>query len=184
MHSMTQSDSFKLIAYRGNFEGHKPYFINKPEYVDIALQYGYDAMVDVWIRDGEFWLGHDTPRYEVSESFLELNGMWCRAMNIETFDKLLQNQNIHSFIVMKDDPQTLTSRNVIWSTNPIEMITNTVFFDPDLSDPYEDIPFYGVCSNFVKELKEKLTGKKQKELDMNDARTVINIVPNLENFDI
>ncbi len=58
----------KLIAHRGNTQGPNPERENSPEYIEEALNAGYDVEVDVWYdcATEKFWLGHDEPQYDVS----------------------------------------------------------------------------------------------------------------------
>ena len=59
-----------LISHRGNINGSKPEMENKPEYIQQALDLGYDVEIDVWLIDGNFFLGHDEPQYQVHGTFL------------------------------------------------------------------------------------------------------------------
>ena len=42
---------------------------NKHEYILDTLHKGYDVEIDVWLIDGNFYLGHDKPQYQVQEVF-------------------------------------------------------------------------------------------------------------------
>jgi hypothetical protein len=194
----------KLIAHRGNFEGNKPYFLNKPEYADIALQYGYDVMLDVWVRGEwtgdshddstfELWVGHDSPRYKVSASFLRREGVWCRAMTLHTYDFMVGLGDIHCFM---NDPSALywvTNRGVLWinweeHTNReiypyFPKNTQTVLYHPDgdVGNSHE-LPVAHRCTNHCKEFLEARTGVPQRELNMNDARDINEIIPDFDQF--
>ena len=74
----------KLIAHRGNFNGICSRFENLPEYIDEALEAGYDAEIDVWSINGELFLGHDEPQYKIKEKWLleRESKLWCHAKNI------------------------------------------------------------------------------------------------------
>lgn len=175
----------RLIAYRGNIQGNKPYFLNKPEYVDIALQYGYDAMVDVWIKDGEYWLGHDNPRYAIPTHFLSTKGIWCRAMTREALDSMMNEKDIHCFM-NGNDPIVLTNRNIMWLNDSTklfdDMKSDAVYFDPEGAEETMYRNIYAICSNNVRAIREILTGEQQREFNMNDARDIADIIPDLDNF--
>lgn len=51
---------FIVIAHRGNISGPDPEQENKPEYLQAALDKGYDVEVDVWgsYQDNVWWAGH------------------------------------------------------------------------------------------------------------------------------
>jgi glycerophosphoryl diester phosphodiesterase len=38
----------KLIAHRGNTEGPNPLEENKPEYIEEAIENGFDVEIDIW----------------------------------------------------------------------------------------------------------------------------------------
>ena len=72
-----------LISHRGNLNGASAYE-NHPEYIQEALNQGFDVEIDVWwIDDTGFWLGHDKPQYLVDEYYLENPKLWCHAKNLE-----------------------------------------------------------------------------------------------------
>ena len=54
-----------LISHRGNLNGKQPHRENHPSYIDEALNLGYDCEIDFWYHEDKFWLGHDTPQYEI-----------------------------------------------------------------------------------------------------------------------
>ena len=49
----------RIISHRGNVRGRVPGRENAPSYIDCALGNGYVVEIDVWVIDGEYWLGHD-----------------------------------------------------------------------------------------------------------------------------
>src|SRR5690606_41780184 len=71
----------KLIAHRGNFKGMFIDLENSPQYIDQALDLGYEAEIDVWYVDGNFVLGHDNPQYPTDETWLlkRRDKLWCHA---------------------------------------------------------------------------------------------------------
>ena len=101
------------IAHRGNFDGPSK-FENEPNHVLKTWRMGYDVEVDVSYIDGKFYLGHDTPDYEVDSSFLQMTGVWCHAKTIEALHAMLDYEGINCFWHQEDD-FTLTSKNYIWT---------------------------------------------------------------------
>lgn len=61
----------RLIAHRGNTEGKKEFCENHPDYIQNAINKGLDVEVDVWYDEGELYLGHDAPNYNISIKQLE-----------------------------------------------------------------------------------------------------------------
>ena len=42
----------KLISHRGNLNGRIPERENHPDYIDEAIEAGYDVEIDIWLNDG------------------------------------------------------------------------------------------------------------------------------------
>ena len=79
----------KLISHRGNINGRDESRENHPEYIQSALDKGYDVEIDVWLTSyNQFYLGHDKPQYFVKSEFLEKDGLWCHAKNIDALYKM------------------------------------------------------------------------------------------------
>ena len=51
---------------------------------------GFDVEIDVWLIGGVYYLGHDSPQYEVAEVFFDSDRLWCHAKNAEVLVKLLE----------------------------------------------------------------------------------------------
>lgn len=102
-----------IIAHRGNLNGPNPNLENRPDYILSALAEGYDAEIDVWCIENQWFLGHDAPQYHIPLYYLFNNHLWCHAKNIEAFERMLNMKDIHCFWHDKDD-YTLTSQNYIW----------------------------------------------------------------------
>ena len=73
----------KLIAHRGNVDSRQETRENKPDYIQAAVERGFDVEIDVWYTDKKWHLGHDNAQYLVEESFLKNKSLWCHAKNIE-----------------------------------------------------------------------------------------------------
>jgi len=138
------------ICHRGNYNGPCKEE-NNPTYILKSLSFGYDAEIDVWFIDNEFLLGHDEPKYNVSEKMLENKHLWCHAKNIEAFEKMLNNKNIHCFYHDKDDC-TLTSKGFIWTfPNEKNLLTSkSVAVLPELVSNWNYLDkCYAVCTDFI-----------------------------------
>ncbi len=134
-----------LISHRGNINGSNPEMENKPEYIQEALDLGYDVESDVWFIDGNFFLGHDEPQYKVNEKFLQEVGVWCHAKNIDALNQMIENGKIHCFFHQEDDV-TLTSRGYLWTYPGKELTSNSIAVLPDKKP---DVEVAGICSDFI-----------------------------------
>ena len=145
----------KLIAHRGNIDGPTE-FENDPKYIMDVLQQGYEAEVDVWIEDNKIMLGHDFARYEVAEEYLVdiHKASWFHAKNLEALRYLLDFNEFRTFWHQNDD-FTLTSNGIIWTYPGKEITTRSIIVAKTLEDTlcYGDKDLYGVCSDYVGELR-------------------------------
>ena len=141
-----------LISHRGNINGINESRENSIEYISEALNLGFDVEIDVWYKDGEWFLGHDGPENYVVLDFLKNDKLWCHAKNIDALNKMLK-ENIHCFWHQEDDV-TLTSCGFIW-TSPGEKLTEkSICVLPEINNIgvlneslYEGI---GICSDYIK----------------------------------
>ena len=102
-----------LISHRGNIDGIVKDDENKPEYIDKALENGFDVEVDVRFSDNKFFLGHDFNQYNINKNFLLNKKIWCHAKTREALIAL-QEIGAHYFWHQEDD-YTITSKGYIWT---------------------------------------------------------------------
>ena len=50
------------IAHRGNTKGVNLDDENYPDYIDDAINNGFDSEIDIWLQGRRLYLGHDEPR--------------------------------------------------------------------------------------------------------------------------
>ena len=142
----------KLISHRGNLNGPNPERENHPDYIIEAIQAGYDVEIDVWFKDGKFYLGHDEPQYLFPYDLLDgyYNKLWihCKDMdslsNLNELDSSGQKLNYFSH---ENDLGVLTSKGYIWSAN---VYKRGILVMPEMfnKEPNEDT--LGVCSDYIK----------------------------------
>lgn len=142
----------KIIAHRGNIAGRNPKYENHPDYILDAIHAGYEAEIDVWWKDGRWFLGHDSPEYSTSSSFLENKKLWCHAKNFEALEIMLKNSKIHCFWHQKDD-YTMTSQGYIWTYPGKTIGASSVIVKPEENDFLISPHAHGVCTNFSAKVK-------------------------------
>jgi hypothetical protein len=135
-----------LISHRGNLNG-KSDRENQPEYINEALDQGFDVEVDVWWKEDGFYLGHDKPNYQVKREFLQNPKLWCHAKSIDAFYHMIDDKKIHCFSHDKDEV-ALTSKGYFWSSSEKQMTDKSICVMP--SD-YKDLPkgIAGICSDNI-----------------------------------
>jgi hypothetical protein len=134
-----------FISHRGNLYGPNPDEENRPDYINNSLSLGYDAEIDVWFFNNQYYLGHDNPTYKINKNFLKNKKLWCHAKNIQCLNGML-NDNIHCFW-HQDDDTTLTSKGYLWTLPEKEVFSNSVYVDKNRSYPVRKC--YGICSDFI-----------------------------------
>ena len=138
------------IAHRGNTEGSVFEQENDPNYVNEALEQGYDSEIDVWVQDNNIFLGHDGPKYPINRDWLldRADKLWCHAKNIEKLNFLLPWGKINCFW-HQTDYYTVTSKKYIWAfPGYYGSSDRTIAVKPD--DTTDLSRFIGICSNEIK----------------------------------
>lgn len=139
----------KLISHRGNLDGKDPYKENSINYINNALNKGFDVEIDIWYNNG-FWLGHDEPIHKTDRAFLENSRLWCHAKNLAA---LLELSKINTrYFWHENDKYTITSDNIIWAYPGQPINEQCVCVLPEINNTkYLDIIHrcYGVCSDFI-----------------------------------
>lgn len=148
----------KLIAHRGLYLGPDPVLENRPEQVIKSIDYGFDAEVDLWIKDGRFFLGHDIPQYEVTVEFVEMPKLWIHAKNLDAL-YWLSKTNLKYFWHQNDD-RVITSNGYIWTYPDKELTDRSIRLMPEWNDPdlktVTKFICYGICSDFVEKIRNKI----------------------------
>ena len=140
-----------LIAHRGNINGPQPKLENSPEYLDKALDAGYDVEIDIWLINDKLFLGHDGPQYQTTLDYLSNSHFWCHCKNIEALKYLLEN-NIHCFFHKTDDV-TLTSKGIMWTFPRKKLMEGSVCVMPEYGYDGNLDSCSGICSDYVEKYK-------------------------------
>lgn len=145
----------KLIAHRGLVDGPDKNLENHPDQISKALDLGFDAEVDLWIVNSDFYLGHDGPQYPIPEKFLETYGLWIHAKNLPALRWLTKTS--YWYFWHQEDDFTLTSNHYIWTYPDKDLTLNSIRLMPEWKDPelktVFDYPCAGICSDFVARIK-------------------------------
>ena len=144
-----------LIAHRGLINGPGKEFENKPAQIEVALAMQFDCEVDVWLKNGEWFLGHDGPTYPIDFEFLEQPGLWIHAKNLAAL-YVLSETNLNYFWHQEDD-FTMTSHGYIWTYPGKQLSKNSIMVLPEWHDATlenaRSATCAGICSDFVGSLR-------------------------------
>jgi len=145
----------KLISHRGNIVGPNPSRENKPSYIDTAISAGFDVEVDIIFNDGKFYLGHDTPDYEVTEKWISLRKykLWLHCKNLEAATRLCELGDSHQFFCHSSDSYVLCSNGKTWVHDLKLNVSKTTTIIPLLSDNdiinYNGAIPYAICTDYI-----------------------------------
>ena len=145
----------KLISHRGNLEGPNPERENHPDYIMEAIQAGYDVEIDVWFKDGKFYLGHDEPQYLFPYDLLNgyYNKLWIHCKDMESLSNLNEldsNGSKLNYFSHENDLGVLTSRGYIWSAN---LYKRGILVMPEVFEKEPNEHTLGICSDYITKYK-------------------------------
>jgi len=145
---------FKFISHRGNLAGRIPEFENRPDYIDKALDLGFDVEVDLWSYENKFFLGHDEGKHSVALHWLikREKRLWIHVKNEEALIQMMKT-DLHYFC-HESDLATLTSRGFVWVYPGRQPIPGSIAVLPEVhQDPIDSC--HGICSDLIAEYKLK-----------------------------
>jgi hypothetical protein len=152
----------KLIAHRGNIDGSNPLEENNPEYIDAAINAGFDVEIDIRYDtiDKNLYLGHDDPQYQVSWYWVasRMDNLWIHCKNIEALYEFTHGTSGFNYFWHQNDDFTLTSKNYIWTYPGKSYTPKSVMVMPEMSmgKDITNLKIYdcfGVCSDYIGQLK-------------------------------
>ena len=145
----------KLISHRGNINGKILDLENNPNYIDSAIEQGYDVEIDLWFKDHTFFLGHDEPQYEVDLNWLTNRHLklWVHCKDLQTLSYMWHLKhsmlvNLNYFFHNTDDA-TLTSKGYLWVYPGKQPVKNSISVLPELNNDNVS-QSYGICSDYIK----------------------------------
>jgi hypothetical protein len=144
-----------LIAHRGNIDGQFESYENEPNYIDKALKKGYDVEIDIWIIEGNFYLGHDKPQYGITLEWLDKrkNELWIHCKNIEAMEWFNSLFGTYNYFWHQEDTLTLTSKGYIWAYPGKQPIKNSIAVMPEIYN--DDLSkCLGICSDYIQNYKK------------------------------
>lgn len=147
-----------IISHRGNLEGPNPQKENHPEYVDKALDLGFDVEVDVWVLGDKIFLGHDSPEFRVNLSwfFDRCRNIWIHCKNLESlsyFSSISSTKDFdwkckYNYFWHQSDLATLTSAGFMWVYPGNQPILGSVAVLPEIQGE-DTTGCYAVCTDYV-----------------------------------
>ena len=152
-----------FISHRGNLSGPCPDRENSPDYIDAAIAAGFTVEVDLWIKDGQRYLGHKSPTYPIDQSWLEsrVRSLLIHTKNQEAVREISKTYDFHFFCNEKDE-FSLTSNGYVlyWSRDMKNDVLNKHCLLPLIK--HADVVNHlmlvncagGVISDYIRGIKE------------------------------
>jgi hypothetical protein len=145
----------RLISHRGNLDGPEPDKENRPEFIQAAIDKGYDVEVDVRLIDGKLFLGHDKPDHAICIEWLleRKDRLWVHAKNFQAMDLLIEH-GFQIFCHQADRHAVIGNTRYLWSCDLSEANERSVIplISSDEVDGNKglDMRFHGVCSDYIR----------------------------------
>lgn len=144
-----------LISHRGNVNGINKESENTPNYIDLALSYGFDVEVDIWFSDNSLWLGHDKPENIIDFNWVQsrLDKLWIHCKNIESVLFFKNSEYEFNYFWHQEDDIALTSNNILWTFPGKKLTKQSIAVLPETTNNWDLSECLGVCSDFIKKYK-------------------------------
>ena len=147
-----------FIAHRGNMDGPNPEMENRPEYIQLALNKGYDVEVDLWVFDDTPYSGHDSLQYRLGAELILNHSqyIWFHCKNPMAV-KYCVERNLHWFWHQTDN-YTLTSCGFVWVyPGKNDFIPRSIRVMPEWDgvDKWEQVAHCaGICTDYLNDFVE------------------------------
>lgn len=138
----------RIIAHRGLLQGPDSFKENNPKFIENSLVMGYDCEIDLWVVQGKYYLGHDEPRYEVPESFLERwkSNLFVHCKNFDCLKSMPTDMN---YFWHENDEFTITSKGQIWAYYKREIAAEgTIVVMPEVVGTKLVKEIFGICTDW------------------------------------
>jgi hypothetical protein len=149
------------ISHRGNIDGVISSRENSLDYIQEAIDRGYDVEIDLRMKDGTPYLGHDYAEYPVSEQWLvdRKDRLWIHIKEYAALQWILPRLGL-TYFCHQSDAYTLVSNGKVWChdwTNPmnehcvIPLITlqDVEAYDVSLGK------MHAICSDYILDCVKK-----------------------------
>ena len=153
------------ISHRANLNGKNSAVggENSPTAICYAISEGYDVEIDVWYENKIYYLGHDSPQFKVSESYLNSikRHTWFHAKDLIALNRLC-NLDYNCFYHNSDDG-VLTNYGFIWTYPGKKLIADrSIAVMPEsYSGVWENLEScYAICTDNINLYKN--TNKQMK----------------------
>ena len=153
-----------IISHRALLDGKDEDRENSPWAIDDAIRRGFDVEIDIHVKNGIPYLGHDEPVYPISWSFINdiKDKLWIHCKTIEALDLMMDNIPYAAYF-FHDKDDCVVVKDYIWTyprplhlgSNSICVLPEVVFGIDNMVEKVYNSRCAGVCTDYP--LKFKLT---------------------------
>lgn len=137
----------RIISHRGNLNGPLIDLENSIDYIENALNLGFDVEIDLWFISNKFFLGHDYGVHMVDYEWLKNRSdfLWIHCKNDECLIRLRDTD--FNYFWHESDKYTITSKNFIWSYVDVKT-PNTIINLRGETEVINRTDFTGICTDY------------------------------------
>ena len=146
-----------IVSHRGLLDGPDPTLENNPETIDHALSLDYHVEIDLRIKNGNPWLGHDKADYEVDLHYLSNLKLVIHCKEIEALEFAYKHLSPYNYFWHENDKYTITNHGWLWAYPGVKLLKDSFAVLPELHYDFPTIntlKVRGVCSDYVNKLKD------------------------------
>ena len=152
------------ISHRGNIDGVIPERENALDYIQEAIDAGYDVEIDLRMKNEQPHLGHDYAQYPVTEEWLwqRRERLWVHVKEYAALQWIFQRPLMQPvrYFCHESDRFTLVSNGWIWShdlTNRMNSKCIIPLLSKESVESYNNTDFGAVCSDFILDCVKKFS---------------------------
>ena len=149
----------RRIAHRGNIIGPNSEMENRPNYIDEAIMMGFDCEIDLWMEQGDLFLGHDSGTYQIEPHFLfdRKDYLWVHCKNFAALDWATKTHGLINAFWHDSDTYAVTTKHNIWTIKGNTTGDTTVWVD-NSKTALMDLPssLYGICGDYIGMVREEV----------------------------
>ena len=159
-----------FISHRGNIAGRNIERENSPDYIDEAIDSGFDVEIDIRIMlgltpPGDIYLGHDRPDHEVNLQWLDdrKDRLWLHSKNIDALNWFSKSSLKWNVFWHQTDDYTLTRNGNVWVYPGRYLPLGSICVMPELTMHSDSLLSQcgGICSDNISAYRDRILMIKQ-----------------------
>ena len=147
-----------VIAHRGLLEGPNKELENHPDQIEKALSEGFEVEIDLQVQNGLPFLGHDSPQYVTTVSFLSQGKLWIHAKTMEAAHFCTRFLGYRNWFFHQNDDCVVINKKLLWTypRKDIPLFDHSIAVLPELNytdDEIKAFKCFGICTDYALKFK-------------------------------